>query len=211
MTTPCIQVKEAVSLRIRDEQKEQIRRALLQAGVDLIEEHGLEHTTIEAITRRAGVAKGTFYNYFKTKHDLVYAAVHEDTRVWEQELERIFESHPTTLERAKEVFRRIADWVEANPELNWIWLMERLQRAHIPNSSHEPGHFHLMMERLFAAGQAQEELRSDRSPTEFAVDMAGLIISHTAQAYSLGSPGYLRQSLARSLETYFQGANRHAP
>lgn len=183
-----------------------MRRALLRAGVELIEEHGLENTTIEAITRRAGVAKGTFYNYFKTKHDLVYAAVLEDTKGWEAELEEIFESHASTLERAKEVFRRIIDWVEAHPELNWIWLMERIQRAHHPTGEHEHGHFHQMMERLFAVGQASGELRTDRSATEFAVDMAGIFIAHSAQAYALGSPGHLRQSMPRSLATYIQGA-----
>jgi AcrR family transcriptional regulator len=44
---------------------------LLLAMEELSAEHGLEETAVDEITRRAGVAKGTFYNYFKDKADIV--------------------------------------------------------------------------------------------------------------------------------------------
>jgi AcrR family transcriptional regulator len=47
------------------------REALLDAAIDLFRARGIEDTTVEEITRRAGVAKGTFYLYFRTKDDLV--------------------------------------------------------------------------------------------------------------------------------------------
>src|SRR5689334_8475016 len=115
-------------MRIRAQQKEQTRQSLLEAGLELIEKHGLEATTIEAIAARAGTAKGTFYNYFKTKHDLIYAAINQRTRHWEEELSLIMIEHSTTLVRLLEVFRRIIAWVEQHPELTWIWMMEGLQR-----------------------------------------------------------------------------------
>ncbi|MFT3756483.1 MAG: helix-turn-helix domain-containing protein [Pseudoxanthomonas sp.] len=36
-------------------------------------ERGLEDVTIDEITREAGVAKGSFYRYFKDKEELVRA------------------------------------------------------------------------------------------------------------------------------------------
>ena len=43
------------------------RDRLYDAAVTLFREQGYEHTTVDQITRRAGVAKGTFFNYFPTK------------------------------------------------------------------------------------------------------------------------------------------------
>ena len=43
------------------------RDGLYDAAVTLFREQGYEHTTVDQIARRAGVAKGTFFNYFPTK------------------------------------------------------------------------------------------------------------------------------------------------
>jgi len=54
----------------RVENKEKTRRAILQAALDLFAEKGFYHTTTKAISRKAGIAEGTLFNYFETKEDL---------------------------------------------------------------------------------------------------------------------------------------------
>lgn len=44
--------------------------ALLDAAFDLFTKLGVNSTTIDQIVKRAGVAKGTFYLYFKDKYDI---------------------------------------------------------------------------------------------------------------------------------------------
>ena len=44
------------------------RRALLDAAEAVIAEHGFEAASVSEITRRAGVAQGTFYVHFSDKH-----------------------------------------------------------------------------------------------------------------------------------------------
>lgn len=46
---------------------------LMTAAQQLFLEHGVANTTVEQITARAGVAKGTFYLYFPTKDDVLMA------------------------------------------------------------------------------------------------------------------------------------------
>ena len=50
--------------------KQEKRRALLDAAYELFLERGTAKTSVEDITSRAKVAKGTFYLYFKDKYDL---------------------------------------------------------------------------------------------------------------------------------------------
>jgi AcrR family transcriptional regulator len=55
------------------------RSRLLEAAESVFVERGIAAATIDEITARAGVAKGTFYLYFKSKDDLVAAL---QRRLW---------------------------------------------------------------------------------------------------------------------------------
>ena len=48
------------------------REKLVEAAGAIISERGLDGTSVEEITLRAGVANGTFYTYFKRKEDIVF-------------------------------------------------------------------------------------------------------------------------------------------
>lgn len=57
----------------RTKPAEQRRADLLQAAEQAFLENGFEGTTVEDLTRGAGVAKGAFYLHFKTKTDVAVA------------------------------------------------------------------------------------------------------------------------------------------
>src|SRR5512139_454377 len=51
----------------RESGKTERRERLYEAALALFRSQGYETTTVDQITRRAGLAKGTFFNYFQTK------------------------------------------------------------------------------------------------------------------------------------------------
>lgn len=53
------------------EKQQQKRQMLLETAFQLFTSKGINETTIQDIAREAGVAKGTFYLYFKDKYDLI--------------------------------------------------------------------------------------------------------------------------------------------
>jgi len=53
-----------------EENKEAKENNLLNAAFTLFTEKGVKHTSIQEIVDKAGVAKGTFYLYFKDKYDV---------------------------------------------------------------------------------------------------------------------------------------------
>ncbi|HWQ79957.1 MAG TPA: TetR/AcrR family transcriptional regulator [Anaerovoracaceae bacterium] len=55
----------------REEKKQATRNRIIDAAVCLFSEKGYEATTVAEITEAAGVAKGTFFNYFNAKEDLL--------------------------------------------------------------------------------------------------------------------------------------------
>ncbi len=55
----------------RQRQKQELRRLLYETAVELFETQGYESTTVQQITTKVGVAKGTFFNHFPTKEHVV--------------------------------------------------------------------------------------------------------------------------------------------
>lgn len=55
------------------QKKENKRRALLDSAYKLFSEKGVSQTSIAEICKGAGIAKGTFYLYFKDKEDILRA------------------------------------------------------------------------------------------------------------------------------------------
>ncbi|ROQ39565.1 TetR family transcriptional regulator [Frondihabitans sp. PhB188] len=58
-------------LGLRDRKREETRRRLEAAAVELVLRDGLEHATVDSISARADVSSRTFFNYFDTKEDAV--------------------------------------------------------------------------------------------------------------------------------------------
>lgn len=56
--------------KIKENQQKK-RQQLLETAFDLFTSKGINETTIQDIAKEAGVAKGTFYLYFKDKYDLI--------------------------------------------------------------------------------------------------------------------------------------------
>lgn len=55
----------------RQEKAEQVRLALFDAAAKVVGKHGYAGASVARITTLAGVAQGTFYNYFASRQDLL--------------------------------------------------------------------------------------------------------------------------------------------
>jgi AcrR family transcriptional regulator len=63
-------VKSRKTPGLRDRNKQAIRDRIVKAALTLFQTKGFETTTTKAIARKAGIAEGTVFNYFRTKEDI---------------------------------------------------------------------------------------------------------------------------------------------
>src|SRR2546426_11960158 len=54
----------------RAQNKQAIRERIVKAAFSLFQTKGFDATTTKAIARKAGIAEGTVFNYFRTKEDI---------------------------------------------------------------------------------------------------------------------------------------------
>ena len=83
---------------------EERRLEIIETAEKLFRENGYSNTSVEAIIKEMGVAKGTFYYYFKSKEDILQAIVDH------------------TLDQIMQMAQQIAD----NPSMNALTKMELL-------------------------------------------------------------------------------------
>lgn len=64
---------------LRERQKASTRRDIFLKGMELFLRQGFDNTTIDHIVEPLGIAKRTFFRYFETKEDLVFAFSEDKT------------------------------------------------------------------------------------------------------------------------------------
>lgn len=118
----------------------------MQAAFELFTEKDMEHTSVSEISSRAGVAKGTFYLYFKDKSDINSRLIaHKSNIIFSGAFNAMNAAEDCTGFEDKMIFivNYIIDVLSADHRLmkfinkNLSWVMFR--DAVIDNSENEPG------------------------------------------------------------------------
>ncbi|HEX6971698.1 MAG TPA: TetR/AcrR family transcriptional regulator [Limnochordia bacterium] len=189
-------------MRVTETARTQIRRTLLEAGMRLFSTQGYGATTVDQITAAAGVAKGTFYNYFASKEDLALTVLVDHLSEIEQRFDQLLKGHPTTRERLAVLFDHLLPWIEQNPELTWLWAIENLRRG---GAAPGAALWHRLCCRLLSEGQAQGDVRQGDAPERLALGLEGVLLAHVANWYHRGGTLSLREQLRAALDIYWRG------
>lgn len=73
----------------RDRKRRETRDRIVTAGLALFTKNGIEASTIDEIALAADVGKGTIYNYFRTKEDIVVAFLVDIEREVQREVSHL--------------------------------------------------------------------------------------------------------------------------
>jgi TetR/AcrR family transcriptional repressor of nem operon len=90
-----------VAWEMGDAKGQNAREKLLAVAFDLIWTHSYGSVGVDEICKRAGVHKGSFYHYFRSKADLTVAAYDENWRERQPILDKVFSPLVPPLDRLK--------------------------------------------------------------------------------------------------------------
>ena len=110
---------------IRDEKASQTKNKIIEAAKELIKDKGLSNVSVDDITKQAGVAKGSFYVYFKKKEDIVGEIGCMEFRYINEELNNM--NNLNIKEKLNYYAKRYKDGVlELGIEISKCWLQNNL-------------------------------------------------------------------------------------
>lgn len=106
------------------------RGRIIEAASEVISRKGPNHVTIEDVVSAAGVARGTFYNYFPSAAELVTAVASELALNTDQEIEVQLQTIDDPAEEFAVFGALMAVRVVGDPTRTWVNLQQdRLQTA----------------------------------------------------------------------------------
>lgn len=189
------------TLSRREIKKQETRQRLLEIALRLFCEQGYDATPVEQITKTAGVAKGTFFNYFETKEAILPALAEWRLRQLEKALAQGAPASPVA--RIKMALCLVTKESITDPAL-----MQRLFAAMMKQREEErigPAFVQLLAEQV---RQAQEmgEIRADLDPLYLGSLIRALFFQQMLMWHQNYRPAPLQTMLAETVDLLLTGA-----
>src|SRR5699024_2933467 len=104
-----------MSKRFKQNEKDAIRNALIEEGRLLFSKYGFQKTSITDITKKVGIAQGTFYNFFNSKELLYFSILElEENKLTKQLLEINISKESSAKETMKQTLQKLIKEIETN-------------------------------------------------------------------------------------------------
>lgn len=176
------------------------RDKLLETAVELFRRHGYRATGVDRIVAESGVAKMTLYNHFKSKEELILAALRrwdEESRHW---LMRAMEERSSTPKgRLLALFEVLDHWFDSEGFNGCLFINASAEYANADDPIHTAAREH---KRLFRRYLQELAVAADHpNPVELA-DQLGLLMEGaivTAQVNSKSGSGEQAGRIAQFL------------
>ena len=144
-------------------QAEQTRSTIVSHAQRLFRERGFEAVTIEEITDAAGVARGSFYTYFKNKSDIIVAEfrdIDDYYRRYAVNLKRYRSAQEKLLAFTRAQMRYVRDTV-GNENLKVLYANQTIEPGSVKIINNRDRFWFRVIRDLINEGQEGGEFRTD--------------------------------------------------
>ena len=147
------------------------RRAILAAAQSAFDAAGYAATTIDEVAAKAGISKGSIYNYFQSKHDLFEQVVSDGLAEDEADIDQLIEGPLSATEKLTQYLDYWFERMERYQRLGGLILEFWSTAAHERADGGLATSFHQMydrwlerLSRIVAAGIEAGEFGPDADP-----------------------------------------------
>jgi AcrR family transcriptional regulator len=123
-TTRAERLRDASRQR-RDQEKQEVRQAILDAAAELFREHGYERFSLRQVAERIGYSPTTIYLYFTDKDHLLFTVADEGFTRFGKQLVAAAASAQDPVERLRAMGRAYIDFGIDNPAYYQLMFVQR--------------------------------------------------------------------------------------
>jgi TetR/AcrR family transcriptional regulator, fatty acid metabolism regulator protein len=139
------------------------RQQILQAAIEIFGKSNFDDASISEIARRAGVAEGTIYQYFKNKQDLFFSIPREKTKAFSAQLDLYLKGVTDAREKIRKFAWYYLHFFRTNPDYARSLMLEmRVSKAFARSGSFKGvKRFTNQALAILKEGQEQGVIRQD--------------------------------------------------
>lgn len=142
----------------REQQKQELRRTILEAATRLFEEQGYEGFSLRQVAEAIGYSPTAIYLYFTDKDDLLFAVCQQGFAEFTEALQQAYRSTPDPLERVEALGRAYLEFGLSRPLHYQMMFMQRSEwalRASAPAGEVEGStSYHILLQAVTEAMKA---------------------------------------------------------
>lgn len=156
---------------------ERTKEKIYQTAISLFIEKGYENTTVQEITEKSDVAKGTFFIHFPTKNSILTYLGEQRLDVMKNDLEIELMSISSAKDQILKIFDFLAITNEEDKKITKLITLEILKNLYSPDLKNEIENLlelNSFIERILKKGQKAGEFRKDFSPSQVADILIGM-------------------------------------
>jgi TetR/AcrR family fatty acid metabolism transcriptional regulator len=114
------------------------REAIIQAAIEVFSKKGFQSAGISEIAKKAGVADGTIYQYFKNKEDLFFSIPVEKTKEFRRKLDLHLKGITGPLNKIRKFVWYFLYFFKTNPEYGRLLLLEmRVSKSFVKTKTYD--------------------------------------------------------------------------
>ncbi len=190
------------ALSRRERKKQETREKIYHTALTLFRIQGFEKTSVDQITTRADVGKGTFYNYFPSKEAVIYQYTREINReILDRGRERMNQMALAS-ERLSFVLENWARFIQGHPEVAFVMVQEGSALM----VKEATGNLEEILVGIIGSGQIKGEIRKDLSPLLLAQSIQAGAVRQFLDWYRAKEPGGLEGKVRSVLDLFIQGS-----
>ena len=139
------------------------RQLILQAAIEIFSKSNFQNATIAEIARKANVAEGTIYQYFKNKEDLFFSIPVEKTKEFCRELELHLQGIHGVFNKIRKFIWYYLYFFKMNPEYARTLMLEmRVSKSFVKTKSYKSFKpFTNQILEIIEEGQREGMIRKD--------------------------------------------------
>jgi len=183
-------------------------RRILDAAIEVFAEKGFFNATVAEVARRAGVADGTIYLYYKGKDDLLIRLFEQIMQMINEKLESATRDVPKATDRLRAVAAAQAELVVETPAFAEVICVELRQSSKFMKEYENPGfkRYLAFLAEIVEAGQKRGELDPSMDPHRVARSFFGALDElHLSWCLARKTRFDLRQASREVTEIFVRG------
>jgi len=193
-------------MSLRDKKKIETRKSIFEIAGRLFKEKGFDNTTIDEITKEAGIGKGTFFNYFPTKEALLQDFIkRKEELVFDLVKDQLTRNIPTK-DKIKNILVLVAKSNETDRELTKLFVFEHMK--HYGQEERKSSSLNQLIQVIFEKGIKTDEFKIGLDYKMAAGNLAGIYFVSLMEWLWSKDDYSLSEDISKRIDMIFEGITR---